>query len=423
VLVFGSLPPAGRDLDLLVRPPEEEAIVRGLQGHGFARGGHRWVRFRECSAEVIELVPAARWRLPGEELAALFAEALPIPGSRHLARPSPPHALLIMARKLAWDGGRLDEKRRARLSDALAADPDALTEAARRAPAWGSRLALAALERAHESGRPLRRIERGRALTELSRTTGAPRARAAVASGLVPRPRRGTLVTLSGLDGAGKSSQATALRDALDRLGFSAVVEWSSLSSHPPLLHAATGVAKWLLRTLDRARSRGSAPADPVAAGPQGAADVGKALRQRSALARLVWTTLVALANARSQSRAANRHLWRGRVVVCDRYTLDSKVHLRYAYGEERKYRFQTALIRLLSPRPDRSYFLDVSAETATRRKQDYELNENLRRARLYQEEHGALGARRIEGERPPEEICAEIAEDVWSLLAGRLSG
>src|SRR5439155_7587165 len=104
----------------------------------------------------------------------------------------------------------------ARLASILADQPDAFKEARRSAPAWGATQALDALE------------------------DGSRRR-------LPSRPRRGTLITLSGLDGAGKSSQATALRHALDRLGHDAVVEWSSLSQHPPLLHAITKAVRWVL--------------------------------------------------------------------------------------------------------------------------------------------------------------------------------
>ena len=40
VLVFGSPPPGGRDLDLLARPDEERVLAEWLAGQGFLeRGG------------------------------------------------------------------------------------------------------------------------------------------------------------------------------------------------------------------------------------------------------------------------------------------------------------------------------------------------------------------------------------------------
>jgi thymidylate kinase len=373
-LVFGSLPPEGRDLDLLVRLPEARALAEGLERAGFIRDGKVFASFNDCSAAVVELVPAGDWGLPEPELEALFAEAAPLDGATHLRQPAPAHALLILARRAT-----LKPKAQAKAEAIFRDHPDALAQARRLAPAWGVAPQLEALA-----------------------AGSAPRPRR------LPRPRRGTLVTLSGLDGAGKSSQAASLRDALDRLGYDAVVEWSSLSQHPPLLHAITGAFRWLLR-----RRGGGAPSEETG-GP------GRDLRQRSRLVTFAWSTLVALTNATSQARAANRHLWRGRVVICDRYSLDSKVHLRYAYGEERRFRFQTALIRLLSPRPDAAYLLDVSAETASGRKHDYPLEENARRCRVYREEAEGLGVRRLDGERPREVICAELANEVWALLRRR---
>jgi thymidylate kinase len=214
-------------------------------------------------------------------------------------------------------------------------------------------------------------------------------------------------VSFSGLDGSGKSSQAAALRDTLDRLGYDAVVHWSSVSQHGALLHFLVDTARWALRRGRRGGGGVSQDDDPA-----------KAFRQGNPVAGIGWTLLVALMNAYRHARGVNRHLWLGRVVICDRYVLDSKVHLRYAYGEERSYAVHLALIRLLSPRPDISFFLDVSAETATARKPDYELRENMRLAHLYREESVAFATRRIDAGRPRGEICAEVADAVWGALA-----
>jgi hypothetical protein len=64
VLVFGSLPGAGRDLDLLVRDEDLDAIRSGLDREGFRSQGDEWVRFAAGSAEAVDLLPASSWRLP-----------------------------------------------------------------------------------------------------------------------------------------------------------------------------------------------------------------------------------------------------------------------------------------------------------------------------------------------------------------------
>ena len=110
VLVFGSLPPEGRDLDLLVRPAEESAIAAALNEAGFLNRDVQWVRFRGCEVDAVDLSPAASWALSNEEIAALFAEARPLDGTTHLAEPSAHHTLLILARKVS-SGSELTEKR------------------------------------------------------------------------------------------------------------------------------------------------------------------------------------------------------------------------------------------------------------------------------------------------------------------------
>jgi thymidylate kinase len=391
VLVFGSLPPKGRDLDLLVRPAAEEAIVAGFGREHLVRRGREWARFHACSVDAAEVVPAAAWGLPAPEVDALFAEARPIHSYARLVRPAPHHALLILARRLARSGGGLDERRRRRLEQALAEDGDAWERARASAPGWAAVRALDALERVHRGGDPPLRVRLRRWRAELTRR------------------RRGRVVSLSGVDGSGKTSQALALVGTLERLGYEAVTEWTRLSYNPSLDVIAFPV-KALVRLVRRRPGRG-AREDP-------AADPAKELRRQSALVSHAWALIVALANASSQRRVTRRHLRRGRIVVCDRYSLDSAVHLRYRYGEKRGFRLQALVVRLLSPRPLRSFFLDVPAPIALGRKpEQYDLDQLARQVRLYSEEHKVLGARRLDGERPRDELCAEIATDVWLAL------
>jgi thymidylate kinase len=383
-LVFGSLPPAARDLDLLVRPEEERALADALRSAGFEASGTTWARFAGCAAEAVELVPAARWPLPKEELAALFDQAEPLPGRTGLVRPSPAHTLLVLARLLGRRG--LPDKRRARLEEAGRA-PGAWEEARRRASAWG---VTAQLE-------------------ELAQ--GAARKR-------VPaRLKRGHVIALSGLDGAGKSTQARHLAAALEALGHEAVVIWTPLASNPGL-KKISGPARALLGLLARRGlggevARRSVEGESLVAVP----DAGHGGRGKTAIT-LVWATVVALANAASQARRAAPHLARGRVVIFDRYVLDSSVHLRYLYGEQHGFRVQEGLVRLLSPRPLRAYFLDAEpASVAARKNLQYDLGQLQAQTDLYRAHCERLGVRRIDGELPLEEICRELARDVWLAL------
>ena len=424
MLVFGSPPPEGRDLDLLVRPDEEAALKRWLREEGFVEHGGEWVRFRNCSVESLDVVPAAAWGLPDDALDRLFAEARPIDGFRRLVRPAPRHLVVMLAQRAVEGDGRLEGKKAARLERALAEDEDAWAGAEAEAPSWRAARALAALRAAHANGCRIPLPERAAALAEGPYAAGRSprRARArAWREALRRRRHEPVVISFSGLDGAGKSSQVIALLEILERLGFEAERQWMRLEWTTLWENRWLGVLGWPARAgarlVSRARSLrlrrrsvegggGPKPLEPAV------------LRERSNLLSNVWVTIVALAHAAAQRRVTREALKRGKIVVCDRYTLDAAVQLRFHYGDSHAYRSQIRLLARLSPRPLRAYFVDVPAEVAyARRVDDYSLDELTRQAALYRAEAEHLGVRRLDGRRSREELCEEIARDVWGAL------
>jgi thymidylate kinase len=418
VLVFGSPPPAGRDLDLLARPAEEAALRAWLVDQGFLERGGEWARFRSCAAESLDLVALAAWGLPENAAAELFGEAVPLEGFRHLARPAPRHLLLALARNIVARDGRLSPKQRAKIERALAEDPSAWRGARAAAPAWSAARSLAALEHAYGSGGHISRTGRAAALAEWpyaqGRTRGKARARAWLEAGRKDR-ERAYLVTFSGLDGAGKSSQAEALRSTLEQLGWQVTMQWVRLEWTTLWENRWLGILGWPARTALELLARARRSPERAAVAP---ALTPTEVRQRSGLVANVWVGVVALAHGSAQRGETRPHLRPRTVVICDRYTLDAAAHIRFRYGESRGYRFQIGLMRRLSPQPLRAYFVDVPAETAHARKaEQYSLDDLRRQERLYREEAPRLGVRRLDGERPREELCSEIAEDVWRAL------
>ncbi len=223
------------------------------------------------------------------------------------------------------------------------------------------------------------------------------------------------MITLSGLDGAGKSSQARALREELERRGYDVAVEWIPLASNRSIgeLSDAARVVLRLLRRVPpfrRVAQHTEAGGSLLAGSDAGTTGPAKALLGHT------WTTFIALTNALAQRRRALRHAGRSRIVMFDRYTLDSVVILRHLWGGERP--FASWLIRALSPKLVSSFLLDVPAETALARKRDHWDLANLQRlAELYRAEAPRLGVRRLDGERPREELTAEILADVERAL------
>ena len=415
VLLFGSLPPIARDLDLLVRPEQADELARSLEAAGFTRRGNTWARFDRCEVEVVDLVPATGWGLPPDELESLFEQAVPVGNAGNVVRPSPHHQLLILARRIARGDGRLDSKRRGRIDEALSEAPDAWLEAGRRTSLWGAETALASLEELHARGRKVSSVRRVRALTERYEAGGNSGADARVKAIKQVRPRRprGAVVSFSGLDGSGKTSQAKYLRESLQRLGYDAVIEWTRLSYNPSLDWIASPV-KVVMRLLRRTKTPKAGHRPSAGALP----DPAKELRRSSPWITRLWATVVSLANVSSQWKATRAHVRAGRIVLCDRYSLDSAVHLRYRYGVDESFAFQNWLVRRLSLVPLASFWLDVPAEVALERKtEQYTLGQLELQRRLYQEECAALEVTRFDGTRPREELCLEVIHAVWDGL------
>ncbi len=417
VLVLGSLPPRGRDLELIVRPVEQRAISERLTAEGFARRGLEWAWFFDSTAYAVELIPAERLSVPDGELAALFAEAKTLDFEadlRHLVRPAPHHLLLLQARRLVRDG-RLHPKRHARISHALEEEPQAWAEAKARAGSWGLIRALGLLETVYRTGEPLRVRPRARALLELATFTAGTAQKVQLVRGplLNKLPRRNRVVGISGLDGAGKSFQAQALRDTLELLVAPAVVEWTPIAQNRTV--DVLRSVKRLLRPFDRRTEpleiEPPLTYDDFPAGP------AQRLRERSALVTHAWALLVVFANVWFHRRPTFHYPSGGRVAIYDRFVCDSRVRLEFWYGRNRDVRFEKWLLGALSPKPFRSFFLDVPAEVALIRKGDFALSELRRQHALYQAEAKKLESTRIDGESPAARISAEIARMVWTSL------
>ena len=374
-LIFGSPPPDGRDLDLLVSPSDVEAVRAALAAEGFVRAGNEWYRLRASHASAVEVVSSASWRLPPAELDEMLRSATTYGSARNVVIPTPVHTLLILARRLAG-GGRLGPRQLERLSAAEREDPLAWSRAAERADRWGVGEALEHLQRLHVEG---------------------------VGNRMRRRPARTRLITISGIDGAGKSSQIACLDAALSAVGFRTVTVWA------PAYELPIGFLANAVRRLLGAGSRG-----------RGAAVVAE--YRPSAYPGTVahgWVALQAFAVAASLWRAALPHLGRGRIVLFDRHALDYAVFMRYRHGGSgRTFRVQLWLLRALAPKPLRSYLLDVSGEAAIGRKREQYSRAQLdRQAAIYREEARAFRSCVLCGEDDKDDLSERIAADVWRAL------
>lgn len=407
-IVLGSLPPLGRDLDLLVSCSERSRLHTDLRSRGWVEQGKTLARFADCTAFGTDIEVLDDW-VPTSAAARLLKDAAePIEGYDRLRAPTRHHRLLILAHRYEH-GMQLTDKKRAVLDSFTPADwQTARLEAGQ----WRLKDGLAALERA--------------AATSVD-------ARSRRSSSRPSFLRRPQVIALSGLDGSGKSTQANLLCAALGMLGFDVIVEWTKLG-HDPLVARVANPAKWFLNALPGDRhiparpepSTGPTPApdvqEEVRNYPLGAPappDAARLFRQSNRTITWGWTLVIALANGLHRRRTVRRHA--SRVVVCDRYTLDSLAQLHYRYGHNRPFRLQRQVIRALSPRPVCAFFLDVPPPVARERKPEQYLTPELTNMRqLYLNEVPGQRVLVLDGARPIDELAAEIAQTSWRRLKRR---
>lgn len=423
VLIYGSLPPLGSDLDLLALPREYAAIRAGLVAAGFTERHGRFARFSPGQVEVVECAPTSAWALRPDALAALFAEADPLPGMCHLVRPSPHHELLIRARKVAHRR-LLTLHQREAIREIAQRDAEAWERARVDAREWHASYALASLRARCDGSCGDVRGLRWRVLLERCTRSGiGPRA-GRVLSRQVSRLRYPPIVAFSGLDGAGKTLQATSLRDSLAAAGQEAVIVWKGVGRNRvlgvlrSLARSSAQALPWswrLSQALDEIMPDVSETAPPTAPRP-----VARDWRTRGLAYKMttcVWACLVVLTNVLAVHRSILRAWGRGRILICDRYCLDSVVRLLSWYGDCPTTRLLTAFVALSTPRPVAAFLLDLPAEIAFERKGEWGVEELRAREALYIAECGRLRVARLDATLPIAELSARVAAQVWQAL------
>jgi thymidylate kinase len=184
------------------------------------------------------------------------------------------------------------------------------------------------------------------------------------------------LIALCGIDGTGKSTQASLLRDRFQTSGRSAEVLWCRWD---PLL------ARPAVRLLDRL-SRRPKTGPAVADANEKNDDSRRALKRRllaSSLVRRLWTGLMVLDYGLQVAPKLIRARRRAEVVIVDRYRHDVLIDLS-AGGELVP---TPGVLRWLLPDPDLIVVLDVDEQVALARKPDSpDLTYLAQRRQLYRE-------------------------------------
>jgi len=407
VLVVGSPPPGGRDLDLLADAGEYDAIAACLGDAGFLPWRRSWAKFDGGSVYGVDLSSLERWGSGGHESSVLFEDSETITGFSNLVRPAPATVLLLAARGMVSRRGRVTEKVRGRVAEALGRDPEAWTVAEQRARALGMLGALHLLRRACETAQPLAPSARTAGLAGVWLHGGPLRARARVFAEVLPRHWRPAIVSFSGLDGSGKSTQVAALRDTLAGLGAPADLQWAGFKTGSSV-RAALPVLDRSLRT----RGRGSDPAPPPRARDPlvPAACLGHPLGQH------LWMFTVVGVNVINLWRHVLTPRRGAKVLIFDRFSPDAAVKLDFHYGCNRQFdiRWQRAVFAVLSPKPDVGFLVAVSSDVAYERRQEQSPEELSVMSRLYDEQVPRFGLVRLDGTEPADQLSQRVVKAAW---------
>ncbi|HNT05840.1 MAG TPA: hypothetical protein PKJ21_06660, partial [Anaerolineae bacterium] len=216
------------------------------------------------------------------------------------------------------------------------------------------------------------------------------------------------LITISGVDGCGKTTQARALQSAFQICHLKADYVWYRGGS--------AGWLATLLRWL-RPRRRDATPSSTEER------VLARQRQFRSPWRRRAWSWLTAIELLARYTWSVSLPLWTGKVVICDRYVDDTLADWSAYFADESADRSLPArLLRWLTPTPGLSYWLDVPASVAQERSSDglpTQFLEALSAAYQRQSQSGTRGQRalqRMDGTASWEDISQRIAHEVLTM-------
>jgi dTMP kinase len=219
------------------------------------------------------------------------------------------------------------------------------------------------------------------------------------------------LIVFSGMDGAGKSTQIERLLGRLKAAGKQPLALWTRGGYTPNF-----NTLKALIRNLSR-----SQVVPPSGANPQ------RTQAFTRPTVRRLWLTLALLDLIWVYGAQVRWNLWRGKIIICDRYLWDTLIDFRLNYPQENVERWWLwHILSWITPRPQATFLFLIPVGLSVQRTKQKGLPfqdppEVLsQRLAQYQEFAGNYGWLVLDGQRSISDLEIEIWERVEKLSSQR---
>lgn len=215
---------------------------------------------------------------------------------------------------------------------------------------------------------------------------------------MTTRRAKGMLITLSGIDGTGKSAMVGCIRDTLlSKWGTPSRYVWCKFGDHPFSR----------LKIAQRAKRR------PAASPPE-----PHHTRRAPSLPLRVYGSLLLILHMAQIALSVRRPLKRGEVVVCDRYIFDTIVDLAHDLHCPIARAEKLCGARWI-PQPDVRFLLDLPGEIAFARKDDsYSAARLEERRALYLSIAPAHRLTMVDARQPFDQVARQITRAVEARYA-----
>lgn len=162
------------------------------------------------------------------------------------------------------------------------------------------------------------------------------------------RGQRGFLVTLSGIDGSGKTVHANTLQKAFTTADILSSRHWSRFGSPGRKGSGSSGKSESTADSLLRRQKK-----------------------LKYYWLRLAWLLVYLSKTCFEFGLLLRLKRFFGGVIICDRYIFDSVVEIKHSIPDQSLIDFAQKTLLFFCPRPNMAWLLDVPAETAAQRQPD----------------------------------------------------